>query len=308
MQFTRSRTRPTGAPSHMRDLSAKERKIGMKRVTTIFTACVAAVLLTLGISVGAQDFNTSERTFLTFSGPVELPGTRLEPGTYVFRLADTAGRNVVQVLSQDEKEMLGQWLFIQSERPEVTGETVITFKETNPGATPAVQYWYYPGEKIGKEFVYPKDQAMRIAARTGATVQSTEGEISANSQVTAIEADASAAGAGASADVAVGTTSEPSVSASASADAGVVEGSGLPAEIRNDNTQAQAEANVAADTRAVGTSGDDQASATAGAGVQQESTQARADTLPATASPLALSGLLGLLSLVGAAGIRFFRA
>lgn len=251
----------------------------MKRAISIVTAFAVAVLVTLTISVAAQDFNTLEKTYLTFSGPVELPGLRLEGGTYVFRLADTAGRNVVQVLSQDEKDMLGQWLFIQAERPEVTGETVIAFRETTAGATPAIQYWYYPGEKIGKEFVYPKDQALRIAARTGATVQSTEGEISAESQASAVEAQG---GAAATAE-ATAQAETPAPAESASASAGVVEGGGLPDDVQ-------------ADTQAVGTTG-----------VQQESTDARADTLPATASPLALSGLLGLLSLAGAAGIRFFR-
>ena len=33
-----------------------------------------------------------------------------------------------------------------------------------------MHYWYYPGETIGKEFVYPKDQAVKIAARTHETV------------------------------------------------------------------------------------------------------------------------------------------
>jgi hypothetical protein len=272
----------------------------MKRVNKIVTACAAAVLLTLTISVAAQDFNSQERTFMTFSGPVELPGLRLEAGTYVFRLADTPSRNVVQVLSQDEKDMLGQWLFVQAERPEVSGETVVTFKETNPGTTAAVQYWYYPGEKIGKEFIYPKDQAMRIAARTGATVKTEEGDVTATGQVAA-------------ADVSVPATSEttavPEASASASA-SGVVEGSGLPADIdvqADSQAQTSASAEVSADT-AVGTSGAGDQSASASAGIQQESTSARADTLPATASPLALSGLLGLLSLAGAAGIRFFRS
>jgi hypothetical protein len=40
---------------------------------------------------------------------------------------------------------------------------------------------------------------------------------------------------------------------------------------------------------------------------QAESQVARADTLPQTASPLALTGLLGLLSLAGAAGVRALR-
>ena len=112
----------------------------------------------------------------------------LPAGTYMFKLADTPSRNVVQVLSQDEKEILGQWLFVQAERTDVTGETVIIFKETREGTTPAVQYWYYPGEKIGKEFIYPKDQATRSAARTGATVLTEGGPISANSTASSTNA------------------------------------------------------------------------------------------------------------------------
>ena len=235
----------------------------MKRAITIATASVAAVLLTFTMSVSAQDFNTQKRTLLTFSAPVEMPGMTLPAGTYVFRIADTPSRNVVQVFDKDEKDIIGQWLYVSAERPQVTGETVVTFKETREGTTPAVQFWYYPGERTGKEFIYPKEQALRIAARTGADVRS---------------------------------------------DDGIVNGSGLPAE------QPAAEATVAvaapapapapapvavdvAPSMPVGTSG-----------VQQESTTAYNNAeLPRTASPLALSALLGLLSLAGAAGVRRYR-
>ncbi len=262
----------------------------MKRVTSIATACVAAVILALGISVGAQDFNTLEKTFLTFSNSVELPGMTLPAGTYTFKLADTQSRNVVQVLSQDEKEIHGQFLFIPAERPEVTGETVITFRETREGTTPAVQYWYYPGEKIGKEFIYPKDQAMKIAARTGATVMTEDGPISANStasstnaqgqvtewqreQTTTSPSDTQVQGAAAGASP--GARSQPRRVAAVE-----------PAPVRDVEPQP------------VGTSGVQDA--------QPESVDARAE-LPRTASPLALSGLIGLLSLAGAIGIRSFR-
>ena len=73
--------------------------------------------------------------------------------------------------------MIGQWTFVQAERPRVTEETLVMFKETREGSTPAVQFWYFPGEKIGKEFIYPKDQAERIAARTGEKVRSDESVI-----------------------------------------------------------------------------------------------------------------------------------
>lgn len=154
----------------------------MKRVTTIATTVFLALLVALNLSSAtAQDLNPSEKTFLTFSGPVELPGMTLPAGTYTFKLADTPGRNVVQVYSQDEKDIHGQFLFVQANRRDATGDTVVTFRETAAGTTPAVQYWYYPGETIGKEFVYPRDQAMKIAARTNSTVLSTDGAITAGS-------------------------------------------------------------------------------------------------------------------------------
>jgi hypothetical protein len=222
----------------------------------------------LTVNVSAQDFNIHERTFLTFSNTVELPGMRLEPGTYVFRLADTPSRNIVQVLTEDEMEILGQWLFIPAERQEATGETVITFRETRADATPAVQYWYYPGETIGKEFLYPSDQAMQIAQRTGATVMTEDGPVE---QTVTAQAEVEAPAAGAQADVEI-AAAEPE----------------------------PAPAFEARDDQPVGTSG-----------VQQESTYAQnqyaQSELPRTASPLALSGLIALLSLAGAAGLRAFR-
>ena len=275
----------------------------MKRVLTIATATVLTLLVALTLNVGAQQPDTRDRTIMTFSSAVELPGMRLEPGTYVFRLADTASRNVIQVLDQEEKNQLGQWLFVPAERPEVTGDTVVTFRETSAASTPAVQFWYYPGEKIGKEFIYPKDQALRIAQRTGATVQTDEGPVTASAQ------------ASVSAEPAQDTTVA----------AGVVEGPGLP---DSQTTAVGVSGSGRNETEVIGTSGRNETevsgTGTSGSGdqvatdsnVRQESTVAQSNPnadsgatreLPATASPLALSGLLSLLSLAGAFGIRSFR-
>ena len=92
--------------------------------------------------------------------------------------------------------MIGHWTFVQAERPRVTEDTVVMFKETREGATPAVQFWYFPGEKIGKEFIYPKDQAERIAARTGTQVRTEEGVIEASCAGCAEQAPQPAPGAG----------------------------------------------------------------------------------------------------------------
>jgi hypothetical protein len=261
------------------------------------------MLVALSLNVSAQQPDTRDRTIMTFSNGVELPGLRLEAGTYVFKLADTASRNVIQVFDKDEKDILGQWLFVSAERPEVSGDTVVTFRETASTSTPAVQYWYYPGEKIGKEFIYPKDQAMRIAQRTGVAVMTDEGPVTAAAGAQASTSTSSTQSSMPQAQAEVAPAQESSVAVSGS---GTVEGSGLP----------QASGDVA-----VGTSGGaGQRDAAVSGSVRQESTMAQADTranvgndtaarneLPATASPLALSGLIALFSLAGAASIRAFR-
>jgi hypothetical protein len=143
----------------------------MKRVKLLVPALVLAAMAVMTVRITAQETNTRERTIMTFSAAVEMPGVTLQRGTYVFKLADTPARNVVQVWDHKEKHMIGHWTFVQAERPRVTEDTVVMFKETREGATPAVQFWYFPGEKIGKEFIYPKEQAEQIAARTGASVR-----------------------------------------------------------------------------------------------------------------------------------------
>jgi hypothetical protein len=162
----------------------------MKRVKLIAAGCAMAVAAVL-TNVAAQDFNTNERTYLTFSGAVELPGVTLQPGTYLFRLADsTSNRHIVRVFNQDESQIHATILAVPAERLEVTGENVVTFRETAEGGTPAVQYWYYPGDRIGHEFVYPKDQAMRIAQRTGQNVLTADGDVaSADTSVSSVGPD-----------------------------------------------------------------------------------------------------------------------
>ena len=276
-------------------LRLNEEDRGMKRLTVIATAVMVVLLGVLTFNVAAQQPDTRDRTIMTFSAAVELPGMKLEPGTYVFRIADTASRNVIQVLSEDEMKVLGQWLFVPAERLEATGDTVVTFRETAAKTTPAVQFWYYPGERIGKEFIYPKDQALQIAGRTGEGVLTEEGRVTADAQASAAS-----------------TPETPQEPASTAADSsiGVVEGSGPPPAEPAVEARAETQAAPAPEPRTVspppaaerpvGTSG--QASTTA------QSTDAQnTRELPATASPVALSGLLGLLSLLGAAGIRAFR-
>ena len=255
----------------------------MKRVTLIVTALVLAVLAVAG-RVTAQRIDTNDKTFMTFTAAVEMPGVTLPPGTYVFRLADSPSRNVVQVLDEGEKNIIGQWTFVQADRPRVTEETLVMFKETREGSTPAVQFWYFPGEKIGKEFIYPKDQAARIASRSGVTVRSEDGVIEGSIADVKV-ADASPAPAEPAAEPVAAAEPEPAPAAVAEVKSPALAPEPAPAPV----VESRVAANQApAEPRAVGTSG-------------------QAPELPRTASPLMLSGLLGLLSLASAAGLRLSR-
>jgi hypothetical protein len=270
----------------------------MKRVTLIATAIVLAVLVGMSARVSAQNPVPSERTFMTFSNTVEMPGVTLPAGTYVFRIADTPTRNVVQVLSGDEKDILGQWTFVQAERPQVSGDTVVMFKESPEGTMPAVQYWYYPGERIGKEFIYPKDQAQKIANRTGQSVLSDDGRVAANGSASKTDVTASA-GTQAPTTSGNSTVNNAPAPAQPTAPAGSLSGNrGVTEQAQADtsrDTAPRVDTRAQADNRPVGTSG---------AQAQPESTQARASELPRTASPAPLVGLIGLLSLAGALGVR----
>jgi hypothetical protein len=124
--------------------------------------CAAALTTLLAPGVRADEWN--KKTILTFSGPVQIPGATLPAGSYVFKLADIPGnRHVVQVFDKDEKKLFTTMLAVPNQRMEPSDKPIVLFSERASGSPQAVKVWYYPGETIGNEFVYPKSQAMRIA-------------------------------------------------------------------------------------------------------------------------------------------------
>jgi hypothetical protein len=146
-------------------------------------ACVASAMLALPLSAAAQG-PANQDTFFTFSQAVELPGTTLPAGTYFFQLADSpSNRHIVKVMSQDRKELHATLLAIpyySTDRP--SDDPQVRFMETPAQAgngaagTNAIKIWFYPGTSTGHEFIYPREQAMRIASRTGQSVLTTKTE------------------------------------------------------------------------------------------------------------------------------------
>jgi len=133
-------------------------------------ACSAAMLaLSLAGTARADEWN--KLTYLTFSGPVQMPGITLPAGTYRFELADPdTGRRVIRVSDKDGSKIYGTFLSISDQKMARSSEPVVMFKETPAGSPQAVQAWFYPGETYGYEFAYPHDQALKIAKATHGSV------------------------------------------------------------------------------------------------------------------------------------------
>lgn len=137
----------------------------------VLKAVICATVMTVALAPSARADEWNKKTILTFSGPVQIPGATLPAGSYVFKLADIPGnRHVVQVFDKDEKKIYTTMLAIPNERLEPSDEPVILFAERASGSPQAVKVWFYPGDRVGNEFVYPKSQAMRIAKASGESV------------------------------------------------------------------------------------------------------------------------------------------
>src|SRR6478672_9292533 len=146
----------------------------MRRTATAIMGTCAVLVLGATIAT-AQAPDTNNSTIVTFSAPVSLPGVTLPAGSYLFKLGDSqVNRNIVQVFDKDRSKILATILAMPAERDQPADETVITFRESPANAAPAIQYWYYPGERTGQEFAYPKKQAMEIANATHKSVLSVD--------------------------------------------------------------------------------------------------------------------------------------
>lgn len=218
-------------------------------------------------SAMADEWNN--KTVMTFSRPVEIPGVHLTgfgvlpAGTYVFKLLDSnSDRHIVQIFSQDEKTVYATILAIPNYRLQATDKTVITFSERPAGEPEALRAWFYPGKNFGEEFVYPKARAMEIAKTTNTPVLFTPAEV----PVEVAEP--------------VKTVDAPVVVELKRAPVMAVQPTGEQVELAVVVTPPPAEVAVVTTPMPV------------------------ADTLPATGSTLPLIGMMGLIALGGALSLR----
>ena len=131
---------------------------------------VAALLgLSLTPSLKADQWN--KKTVITIQETIQLPHTVLQPGTYVFKLADSqSDRHIVQIFNAAETQIIATILAIPNYRLKPTGKSVFRFWETPAGTPKAMRAWFYPGDNFGQEFAYPKMKSIEMAKITRTSV------------------------------------------------------------------------------------------------------------------------------------------
>jgi hypothetical protein len=156
----------------------------------------------LGVGAGLALFASAvqaqpedKRTYFTFSGPIALPGVTLPAGRYLFHIVDTtSSRKVIQVQSEDQKRSFAMANTISDQRRDPPKDATVAFYESARGTPAAVKSWWYPGETIGYQFIYPRGQAKQIAKSTGQPVlttktESTKSEETKSAELTRVDAN-----------------------------------------------------------------------------------------------------------------------
>jgi hypothetical protein len=236
------------------------------------TIRIGLAVFVLGFAIASTAHSAQTRdnkTTLTFSQPVEIPGQVLPAGTYVFRLADSlSDRHIVQVFDADGSRVIATILAIANYRLTATDKTVITFTEVPRGSPEAIRAWFYPGNTFGQEFVYPKQRAVELAVASRAVVPAVTGDV-----VPAVPGDVAAIDALKTAPIVAVTPEQREV----------------PVEVAIQTTPPATASSSVQQTRSV----------------QQTGLEAR--QLPNTAGVLPLIVLLGFASIAAAFGLMAFR-
>jgi len=127
-------------------------------------ACGLAVATALMMAGVLRADSYDKRTVFTFNRPISVPGVTLPAGKYMFRLVDTeTSRKVIQVLDEHGKKPYAMLHTIPEIRRDASGSPEVRFMETAKGQPTAVKTWWYPNERTGYEFIYPKGQARSLA-------------------------------------------------------------------------------------------------------------------------------------------------
>lgn len=248
-----------------------------------------------------------KKTYLTFSGPVQIPGMTLDAGKYVFKLLESpSDRYIVQVFNDSQSHLYTTLLAIPNYHMKTPEKTIVTFYEAPAGQAQPLKAWFYPGDNAGRQFVYPKSEAQLIAQAAHENVPSDTTFGTASAPVTASN-DTSTQTQTTTQETQPAIT-EPSQSVSPEPSA---EPSSEPVQPENNIAATPAEpaapvvTEPAAEPAVAEPTTDNDAQPAQTPSTDNAAPATDNTALPATASSLPLIAFLGVLSILGAVTLRF---
>ncbi len=131
---------------------------------------IPASLFFLGILVAAGLPNATAHwgswdTYVTFSGPVEIPGMVLAPGKYEFKLMESGKRDDYIGIFNMKGDLMETLFGTPEYRRHTTDTTVLTMEKRGPRDPEAIESWFYPDSNYGIKFVYPKPAGSGVARK-----------------------------------------------------------------------------------------------------------------------------------------------
>jgi hypothetical protein len=140
------------------------------KIHKMYIAVGLIIAFTLFVELAAHADETDQATEITFNQRIEVPGQVLPAGTYLFKLADTAELNTVQIFSPDRTHSYATLPTIPTEANQLSGDTTVALAEQGAGKPDVLLKWFYRGQRTGHEFVYSTRLEKEIAQDRQQTV------------------------------------------------------------------------------------------------------------------------------------------
>jgi hypothetical protein len=146
-------------PRRYGTLARISKKGDLNMYRKMFTGMICLMLLGGAFFVPKVQADESDRkTIMTVNEPVQVPGKVLPAGTYVLKLLDANDRTLVAIYNADDTHLITTIHGVPGYRTETPGSAILQLEDRPDGGPEALKAWFYPGDSIGVEFVYPNQK------------------------------------------------------------------------------------------------------------------------------------------------------
>ena len=158
----------------------------MRTRSWLLGALAAAAMMAAPAPARGADLDN--QTTLTFATPIEVPGTTLQPGAFVFETAaGQGGRQTVKIYSSDRSKLIATAEAVPMKREGPAD--VVQYRPTILGSAPtALKGWFRTNATTGYQLVYSAREAAAIANRTDERVVANDAEGGKAPQLVVIDA------------------------------------------------------------------------------------------------------------------------